>query len=447
MSTKLAPSSIVDQVTRSTNGHAGGTPVPAVAAYDFTPAFPAGHLVADYITYAAERTDACLEYHEAGALILLAMATPQLTAQLAPYPRGLSTNLYLAIIGESTVSRKSTAKALVQSIQECVDSGSRLADEASPEGFVEQLAGRNGRSSLWGIDEFSETLHKLRHAKYMAGLKGLLLSVYDGSPYRLQRHSKRRGKGAKAVKEADADVIEEPYLSVLATTTPSLFERLEPSDVHSGLLPRFAIVMPTARPPRRPFYATSGAAHASQAALVARLHRVLAWCTVGAQRAVVFAPGALEAIDGYAEAMERRSLTLDEVAKAMLQRLVPMALKVAMLAAAGRPDTPLLDGLEVSVGDAEASLMVIQRWEAYALAFAERVGESRFERDLRRCARVIEREGVVLRRIIARTVHLDKKMLDLVEATMTDRGMVRVRVDRVGPATSGPPTTWWEWVK
>jgi hypothetical protein len=440
---KLAPSAIAG-VTTGSNGHGAeetGAPAPI---YAFTSAFPRGHLVADYIAYAAERTDACHEYHEAGALILLALATAGVRAQLAPYPRGLAANLYIAIVGESTVSRKSTAKALVQALQECVDPASRLADQASPEGFAEQLANRNRQSALWAIDEFSDMLDKLQRAKYMAGLKGLLLSAYDGSSHRTQRHSKRRGKGPDGVQEADADVIEEPYLSILATTTPSLFERLEPGDVLSGLLPRFAVVMPTARPPRRPFYATSGAVHASQAELVARLHRLLEWCTAGARRAVTFSPGALEAIDDYAAAMEQRSLALDELAKAMLQRLVPMALKVAMLAAAGRPETPALDDLEVRPADVDSALTVVQRWEGYALAFADRVGESRFERDLRRCTRVIEREGTVLRRVIARTVHLDKKLLDLVEATLADRGVIKVHVE---PAKSGPPTTSWEWVK
>jgi hypothetical protein len=281
----------------------------------------------------------------------------------------------------------------------------------------------------------------------MAGTKGLLLTVYDGRTYRAQRHSKRKGTGGAGGKEADADVIEEPYLSVLGTTTPSLFERLDPGDVLSGLLPRFAIIMPTARPPRRPFYAISGEAHASQAKLVARLHRLLAWCTAGARRPVMFADGALETIDIYAQAMEQRSAVLDEAAKTMLQRLVPMALKLAMLAAAGRPTTAAFDQLEhleVDLDDVAAALAVIRRWESYALAFADRIGESRFERDLRRCVRVVEARGLVLRRVIARTVHLDKKMLDLVEATLADRGMVKVHVE---PGKSGPATTSWEWVK
>lgn len=440
---KLAPAQIAGIVT---NGAGRGDEPPLldrpIPPYHFTAAFPAQHFVSEYVTYAAERTDAALEYHELGALILLAMNTPAIRAQLAPYPGGLPTNLYGVIIGESTISRKSTAKALVQEIQACVDSASLLADQASPEALVEQLARRSRLTSLWAIDEFGDALIKIQSAKYMAGMKGLLLQVYGGGTYRAQRHSKRKGKGSAGAKEEDLDVIEEPYLSILGTATPALFDRLETGDVLSGLLPRFAVVMPASKPPRRPFFQASEGIQVSQAALVAQLHRLLAWCTDGPRKPVTFAPAALQAIDHYAEEMEQRSVALDEAAKAMLQRLVPMALKVAMLAAAGRPGVPGSGALTVTPADARTALQVIERWEGYAMAFAERIGESRFERDLRRCVRVVEGRGRVLRRNIAKTVHLDKKTLDLVEATLVDRGVIKTHAE---PAASGPSTIIWEW--
>jgi hypothetical protein len=433
---------VVNNGARSEEAPAGDRSIAPVAPYRFAAAFPRDHLVSDYVAYAAERTDAALEYHELGALALLAMSTPGIRATLAPYPGGLPTNLFGIIIGESTISRKSTAKALVQEIQACVDPASLLADQASPEAFVEQLARRSRHTSLWSIDEFTDVLDKIHHAKYMAGMKGLLLQVYGGGSYRAQRHSKRKGKGAAQTKEEDLDIIEEPYLSILGTATPSLFDRLEQGDVLSGLLPRFAVVMPTTKPSRRPFFQTSEGVQVSQASLISRLHRLLAWCSDGPRRATTFAPDALQAIDAYAEQMEQRSAALDDAAKAMLQRLVPMALKVAMLAASGRPSVYETEGLSVSLDDARAALHVIRRWEGYALAFAERIGESRFERDLRRCVRVVEGRGRVLRRVIAKTVHLDKRTLDLVEATLVDRGVIKTYAE---PAASGPATVIWEW--
>src|SRR5262249_1949893 len=107
--------------------------------YRFASAFPAEHFVSHFIAYAAQRTDAAHEYHEATALILLASATPNVRAPLAQYADGLPTNLYLIIIGDTTKSRKSTSKNIGRDLQHCVIPDSLLADQASPEAFIEQL--------------------------------------------------------------------------------------------------------------------------------------------------------------------------------------------------------------------------------------------------------------------------------------------------------------------
>jgi hypothetical protein len=126
--------------------------------YRFIPVVSPRHFVSDWIGYASARTDAAHEYHEAAALALLAAATPNLRAHLAPYPNGLPTNLYLLFVGDSTTSRKSTAKDFAQDVQQRALPGSLSADQFSPEGFVEQLAGRPRDSMTLYVDEFGELL-------------------------------------------------------------------------------------------------------------------------------------------------------------------------------------------------------------------------------------------------------------------------------------------------
>ena len=98
------------------------------------------------------------------------------------------------------------------------------------------------------VDEFGELLEKLTHAKHMAGLKGLLLTVYGGDNYTYRRHSKRM-KGGDRVD--DADDVTDPHLNILGATTPAIFEKLTAQDVRSGLLTRFAMIMPSTKPARR----------------------------------------------------------------------------------------------------------------------------------------------------------------------------------------------------
>ena len=56
----------------------------APSVYVFVPAFDDDHFVSEWITYTSGRTDAAHEYHEVAALLLLAAATPNVRAHLAP---------------------------------------------------------------------------------------------------------------------------------------------------------------------------------------------------------------------------------------------------------------------------------------------------------------------------------------------------------------------------
>ena len=193
-------------------------------AYTFTPAFPPDHFVSRFINYGSHCVDTAHEYLETVALVLLATATPGVRARLRQYPRGLSTALYALLIGDSTRSRKSTVAGLgLDLLADAVPEFGRLADLASPEAWLEQLADadRSRHAALWYADEIGETFDKLHHAKYLAGLRGLLLELYEGRPYRYKRTTKRTKQG-KAVR--DEIVLERPHLSVLGATTPAIFE-------------------------------------------------------------------------------------------------------------------------------------------------------------------------------------------------------------------------------
>jgi hypothetical protein len=411
---------------------------PAAAPYDFHPAFPTGHFITQVIDYVTARTDAALEYAEAAALILLAAATPDVKARLAPYPHGLGTNLYVLFVGDSTRSRKSTTGGFVRRLQYDTFPASLLGDQFSPEAFTEQLAARSPDSTTWYVDEFGEMLAKLTTAKYMAGLRGQLLSAYDGRGFRADRHTKRDKAGAPV---ADTDVVKDPHLSILGMATPTLFQALRPADVESGLLARFAIIYPVGKPPRRPLQALAAGAELAHAPLTKRLHDIYAWARAR-QRTVRFEPDALQILDDFAVTIE--DAPADDVLKAMSSRLTHMIVKVAMLSAAGRAETVKHDDLIVTAADARAAKQVTTRWNGYAQDFASRIGESDFERALQHCLQLVKGRADVPRRVIARITHLEKRTLDHVEATLADRGLISVK--RTETSRKGLPVITWEWV-
>lgn len=405
-------------------------------SYTFETPFPEGHFVRDYLDYAASRTDAAHPYHEAAGLALLALATPNVRAHLAPYPLGLPTNLYLLIIGDSTRSRKSTAISLAADIAGAAISGSRIPDAFSPEAFAEALAARPRNSTLWAPDEFGETLMKLRSSKYMAGLVGLLLTLYAGGDYEVRRHSKRIKGGGK---EEDMDRIEKPNLTILGATTPAIFEGLAEADVTSGLLPRFAIINPATKPERKPFYAVPESVETKRNQLVQRLHAIYEGA-MARPHAVEFQEGALEALDAFAQTLEE-SAEVNEAARTMQQRLAAMAVKLAMLSAAGwshgvTPDIPL----RVAIQDGEMAVAIVQRWANDAKAFAERVGETIFETKLTKCFRIVQQRQLVARNDIARAVHVPRKVMDEIESTLIDRDQIKISTK---PTDHGPDTLMW----
>ena len=214
-----------DQPSPSSNGH--GPNAEAGASYVFKPAFPTGHFVSDYIAYAAQRTDAAHEYREAAACLALAAALrtcarPSRSSDTASAPTCICSSS-----GSPPQSRRSTAADYAMDLIDRVIPDGRLADITTPEAFAEQLARRNGQSATWFIDEFGGLLDKLEHAKYMAGLRGVMLAVYDGREHRYERHTKRTKHG----RTPDADWIKEPNLSLLGNATPALFEVLTTCDV------------------------------------------------------------------------------------------------------------------------------------------------------------------------------------------------------------------------
>jgi hypothetical protein len=407
-----------------TNTEPGRDTAPVVPEpYHFDSAVPDDHFVSQWIHYADQRTDAAHEFHELAALSLLAAATPNVRARLTAYPNGMGTNIYGLFVAESTTSRKSTSKDLSRDVLSRTLPDSLCSDAFSPEGFVEQLAGRPRQSTMLFVDEFGELLSKLHHAPHMAGMRGLLLTIYSGDSYRYHKHSKRTKEGARVL---DEDSIEDPHLSILGATTPAVFDMLTESDVISGLLPRFVIVMPTAKPARRPFFEMPPAVDILRNSLIVRVAKLHEWAAGGA-RAVHFEPGVLQALDDdFFVGVEQAGVTESEVGRAMLSRLPALALKLCLLVAAGRADTIDHPALTVTREDAEAATTIARRWQGYALAFAARIGESDFERKLQRVLTVVRQRHSVPRHVLARLAHVEKKTLDAIRDTLVDRGHLAV---------------------
>jgi hypothetical protein len=233
-----------------------------------------------------------------------------------------------------------------------------------------------------------------------------------------------------------------PNLSVLGATTEAVFEIVTGRDIASGFMARFAVVMPTSRPPRRGLEESSADLMQQRDALASWLTRIYLWAKSGT-RTVRFTGNALAIVDGFAAAIESSAALSNERSRAMLQRLNAMTVKLAMLAAAGRPDTGNHDALAITPADATSAVAIASRWRDYAVAFGERVGETALEQLISRALTVMQAKKQVPRRVVAKLVHCSKRTMDDIESTLEDRG--EITVEHAG-RTSGPATRVWTWV-
>jgi hypothetical protein len=182
---------------------------------------------------------------------------------------------------------------------------------------------------------------------------------------------------------------------------------LTQADVQSGLLARFAIIMPNGKPDRMDYFAPEEPEGLSAFnRLVIELSKLRRWSTEK-PRAVHFNDGVLAKLEEIAVEIENAAKGASETARVMLHRLTPMGAKVAALLAAGWPWTTKKDELIITVDDAEGAVTILRRWMKDALTFASRVGENDFERNVQSFARMVQERGTVPRKLVARNCHVE----------------------------------------
>jgi hypothetical protein len=379
---------------------------PPTTAYVFENAFPPDHFVTRYITYASKMTDAALEYHEAGALSLLAACTSLVTAKLAPYPKGLHTNLYIGLIGSSTRSRKSTAQRIAIDMLEQVLATSHLPSRMTTEGLIYDLASKPGLPTMWTPDEFGAALSQVYRRDYLRGLEELLLTLYGGDDYAYLKADK--DDGTRVIN------IRRPHLSVLAASTPESLALAGPGAMLGGLLPRFGLVFPAVSPPAR---AAGNAPDVSteREELLRSLRKVIQ--ESNERTDMTFANDAIRVLNAAESAIVAGGTHV--------ARLPTMLYKVAVLSACAR------GAAKVEVGDAQSAVVAVERWKQGAERLRSRLRKTsddlQFESLVSDTLEIIENHGgTITRTMVARALRTKKPVVDQVEAALVDWGYITI---------------------
>jgi hypothetical protein len=197
---------------------------------------PAVGFVEDFTTWASRKTDAPQYTMRAAGLMALSLAAgdgvvlPGLFSDDAVHM-----NLYVLIIGQSTVLRKTTVLNYVDGLLPMSQTGKLVTtlDDVSPQALNRALgtAGGSRQPVLMSMDEVAGVFEvQKRHGSYLAGLDKVLMKSYDHSPIYVLRAN------------TTLDVPTGAFVNVFAASTPEPLEKvLEGADVESGLLPRFLL--------------------------------------------------------------------------------------------------------------------------------------------------------------------------------------------------------------
>lgn len=198
--------------------------------------FPEDHFISEFVTYADGVTDSYYEFKLLVALWLLSSCTQgKVFIDLASHPRGLPINIWITLIGQSSLSRKSTIAGIAREIMSFATGKALIDSDGSLEGYLEWLSNEPVQFCI--NDECSVTLAKMGQ-KYNAGYFEFECKIYDGGS-----HEKRLASGGK--KETKAYTINNPFVTKLNATTFVKFARsITVPDFDSGYGFRFLFSAP-----------------------------------------------------------------------------------------------------------------------------------------------------------------------------------------------------------
>ena len=198
---------------------------------------PPTNFILKYVSYASLMTDAYVDYHVAGSFNLLSIAADRKIKMCFAHDT-IYPNVWQAIIGDSTVSRKTASVVMMyDKIGKAVfDTTKFLPQSSSPESLIEDLS-NNPKETLIR-DEAGGFLREL-DKPYMQGFKDVLCSLYDNRGFHRKLRTNQRKSSQTDFK------VENPFINIYFATTPEVFkEYCNFLDASSGWLVRFLYYTP-----------------------------------------------------------------------------------------------------------------------------------------------------------------------------------------------------------
>ena len=386
-------------------------------------------LVEEYIQWASERTDAAPQYHQAGAFTLLSVLGST-NIRLATSFGLLVPNLWFMILGDTTLTRKSTAMDMALGILDDVAPETLLATDSSVEGLISALALRDGRASLFHRDEITGMFAQMNKREHLAGMAETFTRLYDG------------GRAKRVLRSQTISVDKPVFIFLGGGIRNKLYSQLTEEHIESGLLPRFIFILAdtdadrlqalgretsdTTNKRKRLVEAVQEFAYKYSKTTETRFGR-----TISSEPAIIKADLTDDAWARYQD-LEKQMVNdgmksgAPDLCIPMYQRLTTSILKAAVLIAASRPANPTGGRITVSRADLLKAMYYGRQWRSWANEVIHNTGQSLYENKLQKILQSIyaEPDGIP-RGAIMRRHHLMAREADMFLTTITERELVR----------------------
>lgn len=385
--------------------------------------------VEKYIKWCTARSDASWQYHQAGAFTILSA----ILAESVRLPTSFGVvipNLWFLILGDTTLTRKTTAMEMAMDLLLTVYPEAILATDGSIEGLLTELSLRSGKTSLFWRDEFAGMLDSMRKKDYYSGMVEALTKLYDG-------------KYQKRILRKETIEVRDPIFILFAGGIKTrIMELFDLDYIINGFVPRFIFIVAE---PKLDSFKPAGPANKDMLKLSVELIEELTALRenydtetvmiVGEQHIAnkrtwnaVLAPEVWDRYNVLEKQLVSAGLKSDnsDIYTPTMDRLAKSGLKIAMLIAASRQD-PNKDekgNIYVVMDDMLRAIFYIDQWKEYSTYVVNAAGKSMSEKTMERALVLIHR-GKNNRSDLMRSMHLNSREADMILDTLEQRGYIR----------------------
>jgi hypothetical protein len=343
------------------------------------------------------------------------------------------------VLGESTLTRKTTAMLLAMKMINDVDPEANMANDGTAEGLLTGLSLRPGRTSIFYKDEVSGFFDAINNKRYLAGVFETLTHLYD-SPIRY----------ARMLSKSEIIIQSPIFIFFGGGIAERTYAALTESDVLSGFLPRFLIVNGNADIDRIKPTGPKGIEDiAGREKLVNELldlreqYIPTGYMTVGGQRIAIsdmterpmvhaiLSPDAWETYADYEMTMVKAAHESSFKDKALptFERLSRSMMKLAILLAASRQE-PVAGAFNVEKSDIDSAARFVQVWGKHSVDLIMNVGKTQSLRLIEKIRKMIDNQPGILKSELMRLTHLSSREMNDVIGTLIDRGEIIRRVPK-----------------